>query len=106
MKRIWLALIFIAPLAAQDAPPAPPAPKMPVPPMPMVYMPFLAQKAPRAMRSDDPQYDQGSRALDEGKWETAANIFSKVAENKGTHADGALYWKAYAQNKLGQRDAA
>ncbi len=29
-------------------------------------------------------------------------IFSAVAGQQGEHADGALYWKAYAQNKLGQ----
>jgi hypothetical protein len=67
--------------------------------------PFFAQKGPR-MRSDDPQYDQGASALDASRWDDAVRIFSKVAENKGTRADGALYWKAYAQNKLGQRDAA
>ena len=29
-----------------------------------------------------------------------------VIDNKSSRADGALYWRAYAQNKLGQRDAA
>jgi hypothetical protein len=75
-----------------------------------VYAPnhpfILAQKAPKPLRSDDPQYDRGASALDAGRWEDAVNIFSKVAENKGNRADGALYWKAYAQNKLGQSDAA
>lgn len=64
------------------------------------------QKGPRSLRSDDPQYDRGTSALDAGRWEDAVASFSKVVENKGNRADGALYWKAYSQNKLGQRDAA
>ena len=33
-------------------------------------------------------------------------IFSQVAAQNGGHSDGALYWKAYAQNKLGKMKAA
>jgi hypothetical protein len=97
MKQICVALMLCAPLAAQDSIYGPNHPLM---------RGFSEQKLTRALRSDDPQYDQGSRALDDGKWQDAVNLFAKVAEGKGSHADGALYWKAYAQNKLGQRDAA
>jgi hypothetical protein len=67
---------------------------------------MYAQKGTRGLRSDDPQYDQGASALDAARWDDAVRIFSRVAESKSSRADGAMYWKAYAQNKLGQRDAA
>jgi len=51
-------------------------------------------------------YDDGSQALDEHRWEKAIDRFSQVARDRGPRADGALYWKAYAENKLGQRDTA
>jgi hypothetical protein len=44
----------------------------------------------------------GTRAIDQGRWADAVKIFSQVAAENGDHADGALYWKAYAENKLGQ----
>lgn len=51
-------------------------------------------------------YDNGQSALDAGRWDRAISSFDRVIELKGTKADAALYWKAYAQNKLGQRPEA
>ena len=51
-------------------------------------------------------YDQGQQALDSGRWDRAISSFDRVIELKGTKSDAALYWKAYAQNKLGQRPEA
>src|SRR4029078_13104622 len=51
-------------------------------------------------------YDQGQTALDSGRWDRAVSSFDRVVELKGNKADAALYWKAYAQNKLGQRPEA
>lgn len=51
-------------------------------------------------------YSQGSGALDEGKWQIAADKFDQVAELKLKRADAGLFWKAYCQNKLGQRTEA
>lgn len=48
-------------------------------------------------------YEQGQSALDAGRWDRAVVSFDRVIEMKGTKADAGLYWKAYAQNKLGQR---
>lgn len=48
-------------------------------------------------------YDDGQEALDDGDWDDAARAFSRLAELKGPRTDAALYWKAYAQNRLGQR---
>jgi len=49
------------------------------------------------------QYDRGTEALDQGDWQRGVEIFSAVAKQGGNAAEGALYWKAYAQNKLGQK---
>jgi hypothetical protein len=47
-------------------------------------------------------FTDGSRAINEGRWADAVRLFASVAALHGEHADGALYWKAYAQDKLGQ----
>jgi hypothetical protein len=52
---------------------------------------------------EDRFYDCGRRAIDEYEWQRAADYFARAAAVKGTRADGALYWKAYSQNRLGQR---
>jgi hypothetical protein len=51
-------------------------------------------------------YADGTRTINEGRWAEAEAIFSKVAAEHGGRADGALYWKAYAENKQGQGKAA
>lgn len=48
-------------------------------------------------------YDEGTDAIDEGKWDDAVRNFKAVAELGGSRADGALYWMAYALNKGGRR---
>lgn len=48
-------------------------------------------------------YEDGADAIDDEEWETALRHFSRVAEMKGTRADGAVFWSAYALNKLGRR---
>lgn len=48
-------------------------------------------------------YDEGQRYIDQQKWDRAAERFTDVITMKGTKTDAALYWKAYAQNRLGQR---
>jgi HEAT repeat protein len=54
------------------------------------------------LERQDELYDDGQEALDEGKWEQALKRFEQVANARGKRADGALYWKAYAENKLGR----
>jgi tetratricopeptide (TPR) repeat protein len=51
-------------------------------------------------------YSQASSYLDQGKWQNAADKFDQVAEMKLKRADAAYFWKAYCQNKLGQRTEA
>jgi HEAT repeat protein/TolA-binding protein len=51
-------------------------------------------------------YSQGSSAIDQGKWQIAEDRFDQVIEIKGRRVDAAMFWKAWAQNKLGQRTEA
>jgi len=51
---------------------------------------------------DSSAYAEGVRAINAGQWSDAIAIFTRIADQHGEHADGALYWKAYAENKLGQ----
>ncbi|HEY2434981.1 MAG TPA: HEAT repeat domain-containing protein [Vicinamibacterales bacterium] len=65
-----------------------------------------AREKERAQRDRDREgsyYEQGQSALDAARWDRAVSAFDRVVELKGTKADAALYWKAYAQNKQGQR---
>ena len=48
-------------------------------------------------------YDDGTDAIDESKWQEAVEKFDRVIALHGKRADAALYWKAWAQNKLGRR---
>ncbi len=48
-------------------------------------------------------YDEGSEALDDAHYDRAAEKFGECAALGGEKADGALYWQAYALNKLGRR---
>jgi HEAT repeat protein len=48
-------------------------------------------------------YDKGTDLLDDHEWRKAEASFAEVARMRLGHADGALYWKAYAENKMGQR---
>jgi tetratricopeptide (TPR) repeat protein len=75
---------------AQTPPPAPP------------------QVAPRAAHSgdDDSYYERGQRNLERNRWDDAVGDFGEAVARGGARADGALYWKAYALNKLGRRDDA
>jgi HEAT repeat protein len=51
-------------------------------------------------------YAEGTDALDARHWDKAAQAFAEAAKLDGGRADGALYWKAYAQSKLGRRGEA
>src|SRR3984893_7329881 len=51
-------------------------------------------------------YDNGREALDEERYEQARDRFSELAKANGPQTDAALYWEAYADQRLGQRQAA
>ena len=51
-------------------------------------------------------YENGREALDDDRYEQAEAKFKLLADMNGPQTDAALYWKAYAENKLGKREAA
>jgi HEAT repeat protein len=55
-----------------------------------------------AAEEDGSLYANGTKAINENRWSDAAGLFDRVAKMRGEHAEGALYWKAYAENKEGQ----
>jgi len=55
---------------------------------------------------DDADYQAGLSALDARQWDQAISSFSASAGHGKSNADAALYWKAYAQNRAGHREAA
>jgi VWFA-related protein len=55
---------------------------------------------------DSKAFADGTRAINESRWTDAVAIFSNVIQQRNAHADGALYWKAYAENKLGETQPA
>jgi hypothetical protein len=63
-------------------------------------------RAERQADKEEDLYDRGTDALDDHDWRTAVTVFGRVAEMRLSHADAALYWLAYAQNKTGQRSEA
>jgi HEAT repeat protein len=60
----------------------------------------------RGNRNVDQLYRSGTRFLDRGDWDRAAESFTAVIDRKGERMDGAYYWKAYALGKSGRRDEA
>jgi HEAT repeat protein len=48
-------------------------------------------------------YEQGTQALNSSQWKEALAAFDQVVPLHGPHVDAALYWKAYALNRLGRR---
>ncbi len=109
LKSAFLAAALAGAAAAQD--PQPPQPPQPAQP-PKVLIEPRGPREPRPLkvttrgRSGDRDYDRGTSALDAGRWDDARQIFDAVANARGPRADGALYWKAYSENRLGRRDAA
>ncbi len=51
-------------------------------------------------------YEDGREALDEDRYDKAEAKFDQLAQLNGPQTDAALYWRAYAANKLGKRDVA
>ena len=91
--------------AAEQEPTPPPAPPAPQ------DMRDLQRAKRETMRSkprdrEDQYYRAGQAHLDRHEYDKAIDSFNQVIDNQGPRADGALYWRAYAQNKLGRRDDA
>jgi len=51
-------------------------------------------------------YEEGREALDDDRYDKAEAKFDQLVRLNGPQTDAALYWKAYAANRLGKRDLA
>ena len=61
------------------------------------------RESERRQRVDE-QYQRGQEALERRNWSRAADAFTSVIEaQNSTRIDAALYWKAYALDKLNQQ---
>ncbi len=73
---------------------------MPAPASARVAVEFQEDEAGRAREE---RYQTGQRALDEGRWEEASEVFGALAEEltgEGlANGDAALYWQAWALSK-------
>jgi hypothetical protein len=83
-----------------------PLPELPALPPGILSIAQKAESTGKSGESENQLYERGTQALDERRWERAEELFDDVVKLKGRRADAALYWKAYAQNKLGQRGEA
>ena len=88
------------PVAPVIAPHPVTAPTFPAGPVGVNFGPGAAED-----RADE-LYDQGREAIEDGRYDRAVDRFNRLIEMKTNRTDAALYWKAYAQNKLGQRSEA
>jgi HEAT repeat protein len=97
MKRLLLTTAIIAGLAASGAAAHPAA-----------VFAFATSGVAGSFAVDDQSreeelYESAREAIDEEDWQEAIDRFNRLIEQKGSRADTALYWKAYAQSRLGQR---
>jgi HEAT repeat protein len=106
-----LASAIVAAAGAQPVGPGPGGPGPggfgPIGPPPLPPAVFALRGAgPRGADLDDRAddlYEQGRDAIEEGKYDRAIDRFNRLIELKTNRTDAALYWKAYSQDKLGQR---
>lgn len=80
------------------APPA--APMAPIPPKAFAY------SMQSGGTNEERLYRSGKSQLEDRDWDDAIKHFQRVMEVKGSRADAAMYWKAYAQNRAGHRNEA
>jgi HEAT repeat protein len=112
-NSIWPMLILAAagPAAALPVAPAPTATMLawqggPAVPADENSQVEKADREQEKLDREEQLYERGTGALDEGQWDRAIESFDHVASAGGRRADAALYWKAYALNKSGQRPPA
>ena len=61
------------------------------------------QTAEKVNAHEDELYSSAKDALDNGDYDNAIKQFDEVVKIHGRRADGAVYWKAYALNKAGNK---
>lgn len=69
--------------------------------------PAIAQEAssgtPAASMQEDSRYSEARGALEAGRYEQAIDLFQQLIEEGSRRRDAALYWTAYAQERMGAR---
>ena len=56
----------------------------------------------QANATEDQLYADATRAINESRWSDAESLLNQVIDQHGRRADGAMYWKAYVENKEGR----
>ena len=59
-----------------------------------------ARDAERDARSWETQYEAARQAIERAQWSLAAQQFTVLAEARAPRADAAMYWRAYAFDKM------
>jgi HEAT repeat protein len=62
-----------------------------------------AERKEREREREANLYEQATDQIYEGRYDKALPTLVRLVEMKGPRVDAALYWKAYAQNRIGQR---
>jgi HEAT repeat protein len=62
-----------------------------------------AEERSREKERENRIYEDALKARDESRYDRAIERFTDVVAMKGARADAALYWKAYSQDRQGQR---
>jgi HEAT repeat protein len=70
----------------------------------LVFPPAEADSVTNA--HEDQLYSDATRAINESRWSDAEGLLDQVISQHGRRADGALYWKAYVENKQGRSSEA
>lgn len=65
-----------------------------------------AELRERERERESQMYSEGYNAALDGRYDRAVVFFNRVIEARGSRIDAALYWKAFSQNRLGQRSEA
>lgn len=99
-------LFAVALVCAQQFPEAPSVPQAPELPLASLAFQDSGRTTDAEARRQQADYARAKTYLDRKEYDRAIDAFSRVIDNKGTQADGAYYWRAYAQNKLGRRQEA
>jgi hypothetical protein len=104
--------LLAAPARAQST--APEAPPVPPPPPARPALPLAATPKAPPIPPPPPQpvvlgdrieqiYAQAREAIERAQFDRALNGFNRLIEMKTPRADAALYWKAYTEDRLGDR---
>ena len=100
MNRKLFFILFFLTCAAFSARPARAAQQVPAASL------LDPQNAEKANAHEDELYSSAKSDLDDSDYDDAIKGFDEVIKIHGRKADGALYWKAYALNKAGNKSQA